>query len=706
MQRVTNTNYSAQVIHGAYYPHIDGIRALAVLPVVFYHILAALCPGGFIGVDVFFVISGYLITRGILRDLEHGRFSIRNFYYRRIRRIMPAYFTLITGVFAAGCMFYYASPLIFLGDAVASGTLFLANFHFWMIASDYFSPQLHSEALLHLWSLSVEEQFYLVIPLLCAGIWKVSRRLIAPIFTLLAILSLTGAIWAIMADKQSIAFYFPHLRAWELLAGSLLAMVPLVMVPAIKSRKNESLKASPTVTANQSSASFSTSRKHTLLAAVGLLLVLTSYLTVSSTTPFPGLAALPAVIGTVMLIRYGYSGWVSRLLSCRPFVFIGKISYSLYLWHWPVIVFWKYVVYDQLYAYDYIGMFSLSLLLGYLSWRFVELPVRTSSAWTMRRSFTFAGWGIALLVVLGSACVYYQGWPTRINPEANQFKQVPPRTPFFEARARGLIRRAGSFLGQDWCSTRLPVRYHELAFASGEDATRHIGNLGEAPEIMLVGDSHAGSLQYGLDISLRDLGIGGRVVGRSATQMFNLNNSECQRALDQIQAFPTIKKVILTQYWFLYLVQSDSSEKASFYQQLEEFARHIKALDKTLYILTDNPSLNVSSSDIAAKMQIVEPRWVEPHWDGRQSQEEYLGMQGEINARIKEICHETGAVFVPLHLSLLEDGFFPAFMEKNGAVFSLYRDSHHLSLHGSLRSARALLPCIFPEIAGAAELEE
>ena len=111
---MTNTNYSAQVIHGAYYPHIDGIRALAVLPVVFYHILAALCPGGFIGVDVFFVISGYLITRGILRDLEHGRFSIRNFYYRRIRRIMPAYFTLITGVFAAGCMFYYASPLIFL----------------------------------------------------------------------------------------------------------------------------------------------------------------------------------------------------------------------------------------------------------------------------------------------------------------------------------------------------------------------------------------------------------------------------------------------------------------------------------------------------------------------------------------------------------------------------------------------------------------
>ena len=364
------------------------------------------------------------------------------------------------------------------------------------------------------------------------------------------------------------------------------------------------------------------------------------------------------------------------------------------------------MVYNQLYAYDYIGMLLLSLLLGYLSWRFVELPVRTSSAWTMRRSFTFTGWGIALLVALGSACGYYQGWPTRINAEANQLKQVLPRTPFVEARARGLIRRAGSVLGQDWCSTRLPGRYHELAFAGGDDATTHIGSFEKEPEIMLVGDSHAGSLQHVLDLSLRDLGIGGRVVSRSATHMFNLSNSECKKALDQIQEFPTIKKVILTQYWYTYLVHSDSSAKALFFNQLEGFARHIKTLDKTLYILTDNPRRDFSPSDIAAKMKIVEPRWVEPHWDGQQSHEEYLGMQGEINARIKEICNETGAVFVPLHLSLLEDGFFPAFMEKNGAVVSLYRDPNHLSLHGSLRSARALLPCIFPEIAGAAELEE
>ena len=577
MQRVTNTNYSAQVIHGAYYPHIDGIRALAVLPVVFYHILAALCPGGFIGVDVFFVISGYLITGAILRDLEHGRFSIRNFYYRRIRRIMPAYFTLIAGVFAAGCVLYYSSPLIFLGDAVTAGTLFLANIHFWMLAGDYFSPQLHTEALLHLWSLSVEEQFYLVIPVLTVGIWKVSRRLIAPIFALLAVLSLAGAIAAVMADKQGFAFYFPHLRAWELLAGSLLAMVPRTA-----SSLSESLISSQVVDADHSEAASSASAKHTLLAASGLMLVLASYMTVSSGTPFPGLAALPAVVGAVMLIRYGHSGWVSRLLACRLFVFIGKISYSLYLWHWPVIVFWKYIAYNQLNAADYAGMFTLSLVLGYLSWRFVELPVRTSSAWTMRRSFIFTGWGIAFLVALGSSCVYYHGWPTQINPEANQFIQIQPRAPFVEARARAFARGFGSFVGQDWCLSKFPERYHELAFAWGDDATRHIGSLGEEPGIMLLGDSHAACLQYGLDVSLRDLGIGGRVVSRSSTQMFNLGKAECKRVLDQVREFPGIEKVVLTQYWFAHHAQYDAPGKDLFFQRLEEFARHVHSLGKSL----------------------------------------------------------------------------------------------------------------------------
>jgi len=221
-----NTNKVAQVVHGKYYPHIDGIRAIAVLPVVLFHVLASLCPGGFAGVDIFFVISGYLITGGILRDLTIGRFSIRNFYYRRIRRILPAYFTLIVAVFAIGCALYYATPLIILGDATIAGTLFLANGFFRLMGHDYFAPDLHSHALLHLWSLSVEEQFYLFIPLFCAVLWKFRRSLVVPSLSLVAVISLSGAVYAVIIGKSYDAFYFLHFRAWELLAGSLLATIP------------------------------------------------------------------------------------------------------------------------------------------------------------------------------------------------------------------------------------------------------------------------------------------------------------------------------------------------------------------------------------------------------------------------------------------------------------------------------------------------
>ena len=455
MQRMTNANYSAKVIHGEYYPHIDGIRALAVLPVVLFHLMATFCPGGFAGVDVFFVISGYLITGGILRDLKNDRFTIRNFYHRRIRRIMPAYFVLIAGVFAAGCMLYYATPLILLGDAVVAGTLFLANLHFWMVTGDYFAPQVDSQALLHLWSLSIEEQFYLFIPLLCAVIWKFRPRLVRPVLALLAVASLSGAIITVMVGKQDNAFYFLHFRAWELLAGSLLATLPAIStIPvAPQLRKDASLATDiePSIATRRREASASLERRHALLATVGLLIVLISYAALSSKTPFPGAAALPPVLGTALLIRYGQNGLASRLLSCRPFVLTGKISYSLYLWHWPIIVFWRYAAYDHLFFYDYIGMVLLSLLLGYLSWRFVELPVRTSSAWTMRRSFVFAAAGVALMVSLGSACVHYRGWPTILHPEANEAAyRPPPRDPFVFARALGILRHLGSATGHDF----------------------------------------------------------------------------------------------------------------------------------------------------------------------------------------------------------------------------------------------------------------
>ncbi|MGO9111983.1 MAG: acyltransferase family protein [Thermoguttaceae bacterium] len=708
MLRMVNTNYSTQVIHGEYYPHIDGIRALAVLPVMLFHILAALCPGGFAGVDVFFVISGYLITGGILRDLENDRFTIRNFYYRRIRRIMPAYFMLIAGVLAAGCTLYYATPLILLGDAVVAGTLFLANFHFWLQGGDYFAPDLHSQALLHLWSLSVEEQFYLFIPLLCAIIWKVRRRLVSPVLALLAVLSLSGAIYAVMTGKQNNAFYLLHFRAWELLAGSLLATLPAVSKTTGASTL---LPNSPLPTTIQPATGNRTRQApaalrawHAFLATVGLLLVSASYAFLSSTTPFPGAAALPPVIGTVLLIRYGQDGLVSRLLSCRPFVLTGKISYSLYLWHWPIIVFWRYVVYDQPSSLDYIGMFLLSLLLGYLSWRLIELPVRTSPAWTMRRSFVFAAAGIAFLVSLGTACVYYKGWPTILHPEANEAAYMPPpRDPFLFARTLSVMRHIGSASGHDFKA----VVEHEqnlqqqlsTFFANGYEGSSNIGASGE-PKILLLGDSHAGSLRYGIDALLREKGIAGYAIICLDNDMFDLTLPKSDAALRKLSELQSVSHVILAEMWAreYFRKRGKAQDYGVMFARLEEFALHLRSMGKTLAISTDIPYYRYVLTDIEARRRIFMPRSTEIILDSQQQSDvDYDREQGKINITLVEICKKTGAVLIPLHLAFKQDDHYVCFEARGTGTMPLYRDADHLSMAGSLRAARFIMPYLHPE---------
>jgi peptidoglycan/LPS O-acetylase OafA/YrhL len=671
MQEQANINHPA---HGEYYPHIDGIRALAVLPVVLFHILTMLCPGGFAGVDVFFVISGYLITGGILRDLAKDRFTIRSFYYRRIRRIMPAYFAMIIGVFAVGCALYYATPLIFLSDAVTAGTLFFANIHFWDMAGDYFAPQLHSQALLHLWSLSVEEQFYFFIPLLCAIIWKIRRKLVAPVLTLLAVFSLFGAIYAVMTGKQSYAFYLLPFRAWELLAGSLLAMIPAV------------IRSEPSATKQK------TDKWHALFAAVGLLMVLIPYAVMSSTTPFPGAAAVAPVLGTALLIRYGQIGWVSRLLSCHPFVAIGKISYSLYLWHWPVTVFWRYATYDQLYIYDYIGMFLLSFLLGYLSWRFVELPVRTSPCWTLRRSFAFAAAGTIALVTLSTACSYYKGWPAILHPQANEWAGEP--APVLGVRIQSFLRRVDSATGARFNFFHKNVLRREASvLAGGGDGNSVMGGLGQ-PRVFLMGDSHAGSLRYGLDVILRKKNLAGYAAVHSSKSMFNMKLTESRAALNKLDELPQVSTVLLSELWLRYHESALGPNNAESMEiQLEEFAAHIKSKGKTLWIVADVPNYKYPLNEIAARMQIIRPRKIEPEWASlMQSEGEYNRMQQGVNARLEEICKKTGARIIPLHLAFKEGGSYVYFdKDEDGKPLPLYRDVGHLSPAGSIRAAQFIL---------------
>lgn len=654
-----------------YFPHIDGIRALAVLPVLLFHVFEKACPGGFAGVDVFFVISGYLIIGGILRDLERGSFTIREFYHRRIRRIMPAYVALVVGVFASGCAIYYAIPLVHLADASVMSTMFSANLYFWKLGNTYFAPDAHGNPLLHLWSLSIEEQFYLVIPLLCGLLWKLRRGWVAPVLAILAVLSFSIALSAVGTGKGNSAFYLLQYRAWELLAGSLLAMWP-AKVP--ESMPN------------------TTGILVTLLSSAGLAMVMVPYAVLSSHTPFPGLAALPSVLGTALLIRHGQAGWVGRFLSWRPFVATGKISYSLYLWHWPVSVFWRYAAYNDLNAYDYAGMVLLSFLLAYLSWRFVELPVRTSPAWTLRRTFAFAASGILVLVSLGTACVFGRGWPKLLHPGPNAFVAAATRqeAQFIESLVRAKVHRLGSLVGLDL------MRYEPIPAALDSTGDFPIGLPGK-PELLLVGDSHAAVLETGMDACLRRSGRSGFAMSRPSKDLFYLEGAEATEVLALLARQPEIKKVVLAEYWSSPVARPNrGSADESMFDQLESFSNRIREMGRTLFIVTDVPIRDYAPNDIAARTRIIPPRSVKASWDLQQSEQEYDRQQGEINRRLRAVCSRTGAVFVPVHLEFKKNNHYIAFDKKDGVLISLYKDRHHLSREGSMQAAPFIMSYLYP----------
>jgi peptidoglycan/LPS O-acetylase OafA/YrhL len=701
---------SAHVIRGQYFPHIDGIRAIAVLPVVLYHTLAAFCPGGFVGVDVFFFVSGYLITGGILRDIDSGRFTIGNFYHRRIRRIMPAYFAMIAAAFAAGCEFYYAAPLILLGDAAVAATLFLANVYFWLQGGNYFGQGLHTQALLHLWSLSVEEQFYFFVPLLCVILCKIGRRLVAPALALLAAISFAGAVYSVTVGKQYNAFYFLHFRAWELLAGSLLATRAAISGAAgthpcphgsPPQAQAKSLLAAQRAAGSCVSGAWRTGQ--TTLASIGLTILLISYVVISPSAPFPGAAALPPVIGTALLIRYGQNGLVARLLSSRPLVLIGKMSYSLYLWHWPVIVYWKYAVYDQLCLCDYLGMSVLSLILAYCSWRFVEIPVRTSPAWTMGRSFAFAVAGMSFLVAVGTACVHFKGWPSVLHPDANRAAAMPPpRDPFLFARAFAIVRHIGSCTGREFKTIQDHEQslQHQLSvyLARGNDGRFNLGTPGP-PGVVLLGDSHAGSLRYGLDAVLRERKMSGYAISCAGTDMFDMRLPESRSALEKLSGLPSATHVILAQMWRRSLDSEDQAQPTDArLVRLEEFSACIKSMGKILLITTDIPHYRCALADIEARTRIIAPRDWKIVLDSRQqSDSEYGRLQGGINGRLEAICKKTGAVLIPLHLAFKEGDRYGCFKERRGGdIIPLYRDRDHLSMAGSIIAAR-FLPGYLPE---------
>lgn len=371
-----------------YRPDIDGLRAFAIIPVVLYHTEFSMFSGGFVGVDVFFVISGYLITFIINEEIKQDRFTITAFYERRIRRIFPALFTVVFLCSLVAAAIMLPNEFEEFGKSVVAATLFVANIYF-LTNSDYFGPAADTKPLLHTWSLSVEEQFYLIFPLILLLIHKCFRGrwrpVLLPAFVFSLILSIFGVVYF-----PSATFYLILTRAWELLLGSVLA---LGLLPQIQSRN-----------VNNSA------------SIVGMIMILWSIFFFSKLTPFPGWHALLPCVGTALIIYSGKNGktLAGRLLGNRIIVFVGLISYSLYLWHWPLMVFAKQIFYENYSIYNSAGVVALSFIMAILSWRYVERPFRgKGTAGNRNKLFAVAAAAMTVSVAIGYAVDATEGWPGR-----------------------------------------------------------------------------------------------------------------------------------------------------------------------------------------------------------------------------------------------------------------------------------------------------
>ena len=448
-----------------YRPDIDGLRAVAILPVVLFHADVAWMPGGFVGVDVFFVISGYLITSLIVAEIAEGRFRIADFYRRRALRILPAYIVTMAATLAAGWVLLFPDEARAFGRSLLWASLFVSNVHFWRV-SDYFDPDLGTAPLLHTWTLSVEEQFYLLLPLtlilihrLLAGRWSL-------VLGALSAASFALCLWA-TADHEAAAFYLLPMRAWEFGLGALVATGG----GALAARAGQGTR--------------------TALACLGLGLIAVAMATFDGDTTFPGAAALLPAGGAALVVAAAEGTVAGRLLSVRPMVWTGLISYSLYLWHWPVITFWKIGVAPVLSATDTVLVIALSVALAGLSWALVETPFRSGRLRRARARTVNAGAVAALLLAAVAGAL-------AAGAGAGRWGNLPPRL----ARIADYIDyRADLPIHPCLIHARVPGR------ASAFDPEACLAPDPDRPTLLVLGDSHAEHLLPALEAALPGVNV-------------------------------------------------------------------------------------------------------------------------------------------------------------------------------------------------------
>jgi peptidoglycan/LPS O-acetylase OafA/YrhL len=625
----------------AYRSDIDGLRALAILAVVGFHAFPDVFPGGFIGVDVFFVISGYLITSILSQEIQESRWSLASFYARRILRIFPALILVMFACLIMGWHTLLGLEYKQLGKHLGLGAAFLSNIGLWWEVG-YFDKASEAKPLLHLWSLAIEEQFYIVWPLL---LWLIlrSRRDAARSVAALAVVSLMLSIWWVWND-QTQAFYSPASRAWELLAGAWLASQP------------QRLQSMRTVV-----------RGMAVIALFGAIVLLTAKV------PFPGAVALLPVLATVLLIGVPEtSDWTGRLLGHPWMVAIGKVSYPWYLWHWPLLSFAYIIGSGQVSVGLRLVLVLASLLLAVLTYRLWELPMRRMPRRVLISMLVVA---MAIIGLLGKNIYDRDGLDRIRHKNLIQLDKASSQD-FLDFEKQGLIT-------EEKCEK--PFKFPERDVCLQAHADKPVSAV-------VLGDSHAVHAFWGLAKAFDAQGLNLAVRGKGAcvpvmTANLSEGASECERHMTatvrDIAADAEVRAVAMVFRGRFLNAQSSSQERQDFESKLDATLALLQSAGKQVYYFLPvvepgfDPRLCIGTLPLGRK-----PPYscvIDKTVDDAKS-EAVRSSAARVLARWPQIR------VVDPNTMWCRDGHCPILQDGH----SIFKDQNHLSHFGSMRLSKSL----------------
>jgi peptidoglycan/LPS O-acetylase OafA/YrhL len=634
-------------------PDIDGLRAVAILSVLGYHANSNWLPGGFVGVDIFFVISGYLISGIIFRGLDRGTFSFSDFYSRRVKRIFPALLIVLVVVTVFGWVSLYSDEYQSLGKHVAAGAGFVSNIVLWKEAG-YFDPAGDLKPLLHLWSLGIEEQFYLLWPPLFYFVWK---RRINPLLAISAIALGSFALNAYwIRDHEIRTFYLPATRCWELALGGILAYVQM---------RRSSVAGSPL--------------SRNVQAAIGALLLVAAIEGLTKFQQFPGWRALLPTLGSFLLIAAGPDAWVNRrLLANRVMVFFGLISYPLYLWHWPLLSFQRIIGSRELPTERLLATLAVAVMLAWLTYRFIERPIR-SGDWRLRPALTLA-MGITLIGATG--CLIFA---QDLRPRSAGYRLDR----IIAASAPNTFSFPGPHLKQ-----------------LSNDETPIMGQGEGRPKVLFIGDSEVEQYYPRIDSLLTADPAGTRGVIYSSKggcpplpQVHEDHLPGCDGLIERGIALaknPDIDTIVVAADWAGYFLGVNTEDQAYYFEDhgtkgmlqntmgsdasnkaffaFEAMIRGFTSAKKTVYIVLPSPTgpifrpramITRSFSDFSFRIRDLDI-----------STADLESRLGPVVAKLRAIAARTGALTIDPIASLCEGAICPV-LAPDG--LPIYRDASHLN---------------------------